>query len=75
MTVVPLYSQLCLIQMMCLWKSLSADVVDVWFDKLTPTSSLLTMILHVLKAHDKILKTELMSRLQATYEYVMIIRI
>lgn len=75
MTVVPLYSQLCFIQMMCLWKSLSADVVDVWFDKLTPTSSLLTMILHVLKAHDKILKTELMSRLQATYEYVMIIRI
>lgn len=75
MTVVPLFSELCFIQMMCLWKSLNADVVDVWFDKLTPTSSLLTMILHVLKAHDKILKTELMSRLQATYEYVMIIRI
>jgi len=56
MTVVPLYSQLCFIQMMCLWKSVSADVVDVWFDKLTPTSSLLTMILHVLKAHDKTLK-------------------
>lgn len=62
MTVVPLYSQLCFIQMIpfiqCLWKSQSADAVDVWFDKLSlPPHLYLQMILHVVKAHDMILKT------------------
>lgn len=42
----------------CLWKSVSADAVDVWFDKLSlPPHLYLQMILHVVKAHDMILKT------------------